>query len=59
MDRLTTPDERFADLPDFDVPFTTIEVADPTGGAPLSMGVVDTGPTSTGETVVLLHGEPS
>jgi haloalkane dehalogenase len=38
---------------------TVAEVADPTGGDPLRLAVADTGPTSTGETVVLLHGEPS
>jgi haloalkane dehalogenase len=59
MDRLTTPAARFEDLPDFDVPGTAVEVADPTGGPPLALAVVDTGPGRTGETVVLLHGEPS
>lgn len=59
MERLTTPAERFDALPDFDVAFTTVPVADPTGGPPLQLAVVDTGERTSGETVVLLHGEPS
>jgi haloalkane dehalogenase len=59
MDRLRTPAARFDDLPDFDVPVRTVEVADPTGGEPLAMAVVDTGATDSGETALLLHGEPS
>ncbi len=35
------------------------EVDDPTGGPPLTMAAVDTGPARSGETVVLFHGEPS
>jgi haloalkane dehalogenase len=59
MQRLSTPTERFEAIKDFDVPVTIAQVADPTGGDPLSLAVTDTGPTSSGETVVLLHGEPS
>jgi len=59
MDRLETPAARFDALPDFDFPFVTAEVRDPTGGAPLALAALDTGPTPSGETVVLLHGEPS
>jgi haloalkane dehalogenase len=59
MDRLSTPKDRFLALEAFSFPTTEALVADPTGGAPLSMCMVDTGPSSTGETVVLLHGEPS
>ena len=59
MDRLATPEARFADLPDFDHRVVTVQVADPTGGPSLSLAAVDTGPGASGESVVLLHGEPS
>ena len=59
MDRLRTPPECFEALPDFDFPVSTVEVADPTGGSPLTLAAVDTGTGTSGETVVLLHGEPS
>jgi haloalkane dehalogenase len=59
MDRLATPAARFDAVPDFDFPVVTASVADPTGGEPLAVAAVDTGPTASGETVVLLHGEPS
>jgi haloalkane dehalogenase len=59
MDRLTTPESRFSDVPDFDHPVVEATVADPTGGAPLVLRGVDTGPSRSGETVLLLHGEPS
>jgi len=59
MDRLTTPAARFEALPDFDFPVVTAAVADPSGGAPLTLAALDTGPGASGETVVLLHGEPS
>lgn len=58
MERLRTPDERFADLPDFPYSPRYADVADPTGGDPLRMAFVDEGPRD-GETVVLLHGEPT
>lgn len=59
MDRLTTPSTCFEVVRGFDVPVTLVEVDDPTGDAPLSMAIADTGPGTSGETVVLLHGEPS
>ena len=59
MDRLVTPATRFDALPDFDCPVVTCEVADPTGGPPLTLAAIDTGPSRSGETVVLFHGEPS
>jgi haloalkane dehalogenase len=59
MDRLTTPAARFDALPDFDLPVVTADVLDPTGGPPLVLAAVDTGTATSGETVVLLHGEPS
>lgn len=59
MDRVRTPDDRFANLPDF--PFTPhyVEVTDPTSGAPLRMAYIDEGPRDARETVLLLHGEPT
>jgi haloalkane dehalogenase len=59
MERLRTPDERFAAVPDFDVDVTYLDVTDPTGGDALRLAAVDTGAGSSGETVLLLHGEPS
>ena len=57
MDTLRTPDDRFADLPDF--PFTPhyAEVDDGEGGR-LRMHLLDEGPAD-GAPVLLLHGEPS
>ena len=49
---LRTPDERFADLPDFGYPARYAKV----GG--LRLGYVEAGPPD-GEPVLLLHGEPS
>jgi haloalkane dehalogenase len=59
MNRLVTPSARFEALPDFDYPVVRCEVADPTGGPPLILAAIDTGPSQSTETVVLLHGEPS
>jgi haloalkane dehalogenase len=59
MDRYATPIERFEAIRGFDFPVTVAQVNDPTGGDPLALAVVDTGPSSTGETAVLFHGEPS
>jgi haloalkane dehalogenase len=50
---LRTPDERFAELPDFPYEPRYVEVD---GG--LRIGYVEDGPAD-GETVLLLHGEPS
>jgi haloalkane dehalogenase len=54
---LRTPDERFADLPDFAWPPHYADVPDPDGGT-LRMAWVEDGPAD-GEPVLLLHGEPS
>jgi haloalkane dehalogenase len=54
---LRTPDERFADLPDFDVKPQYAEVPDADGGT-LRMAYVEHGPAD-GPVVLLLHGEPS
>jgi haloalkane dehalogenase len=59
MERLTTPAARFDDLPAFEHPVVTVDVDDPSGGPALSLAAVDTGRGRSGETVVLLHGEPS
>lgn len=59
MDRLRTPDDRFANLPDFPYQPHYIDVADPTGGEPLRMAYLDEGPRDARETVLLLHGEPT
>ncbi|WP_138761005.1 haloalkane dehalogenase [Modestobacter altitudinis] len=57
MEILRTPDERFADLPDFPYPPRYVEVDDLDGGR-LRVAYVEDGPAD-GETVLLLHGEPS
>lgn len=57
MRTLRTPDERFADLPDFPYEPRYAEVADGEGGT-LRMAYVEAG-RSDGAPVVLLHGEPS
>lgn len=57
MRTLRTPDECFADLPDFDHEARYGEVPDGDGGT-LRMSYVEAGPAD-GEPVLLLHGEPS
>lgn len=59
MDRVRTPEERFANLPEFPFTPTYIDVADPTGGAPLRMAIIDEGPRDATEIALLLHGEPT
>src|SRR3954471_14264815 len=53
MEALRTPDERFADLPEFPYEPRYVEV-----DGDLRVAYVEDGP-SDGETVLLLHGEPS
>ncbi|MBN1094408.1 haloalkane dehalogenase [Blastococcus sp. TML/M2B] len=57
METLRTPEERFTDLPEFPYAPRYVEVDDGEGGR-LRVAVVDEGPAD-GETVLLLHGEPS
>lgn len=56
MDVLRTPDDRFANLPDF--PFAPHYVEVGGGADPLRVHYLDEGPAD-GEVVLLLHGEPS
>ena len=57
MEVLRTPDDRFADVPDFPYEPRYVEVPDGDGGA-LRVAYVEDGPAD-GETVLLMHGEPS
>ena len=57
MQTLRTPDERFAELPDFPYAPRYVEVDDGEGGR-LRVAYVDEGPAD-GETVLLMHGEPT
>ncbi len=56
MKVLRTPEDRFARLPDFDFEPHFVDV--PSGDTTLRVHYLDEGP-STGEIVLLLHGEPS
>ncbi|HVX19476.1 MAG TPA: haloalkane dehalogenase [Acidimicrobiales bacterium] len=57
METLRTPDERFADLPEFPFEPHYVEVDDSEGGT-LRVHHLDEGPAD-GQVVLLMHGEPS
>ena len=57
IDALRTPDDRFADLPDFD--YTPHYVEDLPGYEGLRMAYLDEGPKTGAPTFLCLHGEPS
>jgi pimeloyl-ACP methyl ester carboxylesterase len=57
MDALRTPDERFANLPDFD--YAPHYVEDLEGFAGLRAGYIDEGPRSGTPVFLCLHGEPT
>ncbi|MBO2451746.1 haloalkane dehalogenase [Actinomadura barringtoniae] len=57
MRMLRTPDDRFADLPDFPFEPRYAEIPDQVGGT-LRMAYVEAGPAD-GPVVLCLHGEPS
>ncbi|MCP9210404.1 haloalkane dehalogenase [Streptomyces sp. HD1123-B1] len=60
MNSLRTPDERFDDLPDYPFAPHYADVAAGDGSdEALRVHYVDDGDGSSGETVLLLHGEPS
>jgi haloalkane dehalogenase len=57
MEALRTPDERFADLPDFDFPVGYVD--DLPGYEGLRIAYLDAGPKDAARTFLCLHGEPS
>lgn len=57
MDTLRTPDDRFADLPDYPFEPNYVEIADQDGGT-LRVHYLDEGPANAAP-VLLMHGEPS
>ena len=57
MDVLRTPEERFAELPDYPFVSQYLDVPDPEWGS-LRMHYVDEGPVEA-PVVLMLHGEPS
>lgn len=60
MRALRTPDDRFANLPDWDLAprYTDVDSADGSGDR-LRIAHYETGPDSGAETILCMHGEPS
>lgn len=58
MESLRTPDECFENLPGFEFEPHYLQMDDTEGGE-LRVHYLDEGPGDTGETVLMLHGEPS
>jgi len=58
MDRLRTPETRFANLPDFAYAPRFVDVPAGDGSAPLRVAYIDEGPRDA-PVVLMLHGEPS
>ena len=58
MQVLRTPDERFANLPDFAFTPRYTEIRDEASGAALRIAAIDEGPRDA-PPVLLMHGEPS
>ncbi len=59
MEILRTPDDRFVGLPGYDFAPHYVEVASGDGSGPLRVHHLDEGDRDAGETVLLMHGEPS
>lgn len=59
MQILRTPDDRFAILPDFDFAPQYAEVPTGDGSGSLRVHYLDEGTGNSGETLLLMHGEPS
>ena len=57
IEKLRTPDERFANIPDFDYPVGYVD--DLAGYEGLRIAYVDAGPPDAARTFLCLHGEPS
>ncbi|MGH3562247.1 MAG: haloalkane dehalogenase, partial [Mycobacterium sp.] len=57
MEKLRTPDDRFADLPEFPYPPRYCDVDDDDGGV-LRVAWVQDGPDDA-DPILMLHGEPS
>ncbi len=59
METLRTPDDRFANLPDFDFAPHYAEIPSGDGSGTLRVHYLDEGTGDSDETVLLMHGEPS
>ncbi|MHB8593921.1 MAG: alpha/beta fold hydrolase, partial [Acidimicrobiales bacterium] len=59
MKVLRTPDEHFAGLPGYDFTPHYVEIPAGDGDGTLRVHYLDEGAAHAGETILLLHGEPS